>query len=683
MNFRNRANIDKTPLRNSIVNTIMILFLIFFVLYTFYINYHYAGLDSDIVNEIVYRQTSYLQKTLYPEGYVCGHESFSGRPVLLYWLFYAITNDFMLSFYLENACTLTILLILVYLYLRKIGITISYALFGVCVFVITVSDAVRYVAFSPMNPYILFIFVALITLILRVNIKEFLFGTEENGSRKLFLSSVTASFIIAALIGYTTMKLVLVLYIPLLFIDFFPLIWKYINGRTMQKPQIKLCAISLGILIVNVISYILFLKTHGETINPMAIVITQGSRWLQWDVLSAQLSAILYLFGTMTGGETKSVSGIMTLLTVAYILLGFIVFIWFIKSGRSEKNHSYIDAFYFCFVSTGFMSVYQILTGVNISIERYYFITGLLIPIIYVVAIFVWSKKYKLPYSLFPVVSVGLGVTLLFTLSIYSDYISYNQKSETSLEKVANYIEEHGYSYVTASYWNAGVITGYTNGSVDAQHTGSMSIFKPYLWITDTRKYTDPKIGVPNILLITDEEEATMDSNLALMLKYEGTKVAEIDEYNLYEFYENPFVLVEDAIDKYSGNLPTQVGVPKIVTPQSGEFITDTGTMNDNGFLLSDGTGGFVMYGPYKPTNAGSYDIVLNYTILSYEGTDEGIADITVDIQTICSTSIAADSSQIKFEDVAFDDGHTFEVRVSVPEGMIIQIESIEYTKTS
>ena len=41
------------------------------------------------------------------------------------------------------------------------------------------------------------------------------------------------------------------------------------------------------------------------------------------------------------------------------------------------------------------------------------------------------------------------------------------------------------------------------------------------------------------------------------------------------------------------------------------------GNLDENGSYVSDGTEGYVMYGPYTKVTPGAYDFILNYEILN------------------------------------------------------------------
>ena len=90
-----------------------------------------------------------------------------------------------------------------------------------------------------------------------------------------------------------------------------------------------------------------------------------------------------------------------------------------------------------------------------------------------------------------------------------------------------------------------------------------------------------------------------------------------------------------------------------------------------------------MIYGPYEQTMDGTYEITLHYQIISYENEDNAVFDIAIDQESLYQSSLNKEQAIAKLSNVKMENGHQFEVRVYVPEGMIIQIKSIEYAKIS
>ncbi len=122
------------------------------------------GLDSDLVNEIKYRQLSWEQKSLFPEGFYHSQELFSSRPVLLYWLFYAITNDFMFAYQLENGIMFLMLLASLWFLMGALTKNLQTKLLTLCIFIGWMPTVGAYVLFFPSNAYVLFAIATFLSL---------------------------------------------------------------------------------------------------------------------------------------------------------------------------------------------------------------------------------------------------------------------------------------------------------------------------------------------------------------------------------------------------------------------------------------------------------------------------------------------------------------------------------------
>lgn len=680
-----------TRVRKSLtpVDIILIVLLVTctaYVVYLILFQFDKVYLNSDFINEIVYRRESFLQKTLFPEGFVCGNESFVSRPVLIYWFFYAVTNNFLLSFQLENVCTFLLELVLIYVFCRTLHINKTGTLLGLCLFITVLPGEVRAINFFPINGNVLFAYTVFIILICRINFIEY--HTQKANNQGKYLFSLIVATATSAIIGFTSMKLLLVLYIPLIFVDGIKIIWRYITKHEIPPIFIKTFIFSIVLSIIYAVMYVLFTILYGDTIISLEINIATLDQWLSWDVLSSQLQGILQVFGLTGGAALGSIDGISVLLSLCFALFEILAILWLLWFMRREKTHPIVDVFFYWGVTTVFMFVYQVITGTNVLIGRYYFATAILLPILCVFMVYQCSNDRKEKVLAVPIVAVLLGIVGMLTVHAVIDMRNYSSQGQSDIEKVADYLLEHEYRYVTATYWNAGVLTGITNGYVDAQHSVDMDNLTPYYWIIDTRKFEQLHENEVNILLLTDEEEASafaLNGDLSLLLTYEAEKIQEIGIYNLYKVMENPCVLVKEMEEKYNADLPDNVGAIKEITLSNVLFQTQNGVIDEQGVISSNGSAGYLLYGPYAQTKAGTYDISIQYTYDALDNETNAIFDIAVDTSSVSSMELtpSAEKTKATIQDVVFEDGHVFEVRVWIPEGVMMKIYSIEYLKNS
>lgn len=163
-------SLNKRALIPTLLDVVLLAALVCAVVYVQYVNFtklNPFGLDSDYVNEISFRQASWEQKTLYPEGFWNSSESFITRPVLVYWLFYELTKNFLLSFQLENACMFLGELALLYLLIRRYVSVRSVRILCLLMFVVVLPGGIKALNFLPTDTNVVFAYEVLAVVLLR------------------------------------------------------------------------------------------------------------------------------------------------------------------------------------------------------------------------------------------------------------------------------------------------------------------------------------------------------------------------------------------------------------------------------------------------------------------------------------------------------------------------------------
>lgn len=419
--FRQRVLQGRKTL--TFLDAILCVFLMIsagYVVYLILFHFDQACPDSDCINEIVYRRESFLQKTLFPDGFVCGHESFASRPVLIYWIFYAITNNFILSFQLENICTFLLGLVLIYVFFRTIHINKTSTLLGLCLFITVLPGEIRRVNFFPMNAYCLFAYTVFVILICRINFIEY--HKQQADNQRKYIFSLMGAIVLSAVMGFTSMKLLLVLYIPLVFVDGVKIIWRYVTDQDIPRVFVKTFALSSVLSIIYSVMYVLFSVLYGYTINPIQTNIATLNQWLSWDVLSSQLQGVLEAFGLTGGAAVGSIDGISALFSLCFAFFEVLVIVWLLWFIRREKEHPMIDVFLYWLVVTAFMFVYQVITGANVVSGRYYFATGILLPILCAFAVDHCGESKHKKAPTIPILVVIMGMVGMFAVHMISAY---------------------------------------------------------------------------------------------------------------------------------------------------------------------------------------------------------------------------------------------------------------------
>lgn len=127
---------------------------------------------------------------------------------------------------------------------------------------------------------------------------------------------------------------------------------------------------------------------------------------------------------------------------------------------------------------------------------------------------------------------------------------------------------------------------------------------------------------------------------------------------------------------------PEEQSKEDLPTYRGFQYDYNNVSINERGEIMTLGNGdGFVLYGPYSESIPGTYDITLHYEMDSFAEESAGVFDIALDGTQQCSASIDPQNNEAVLRNVKIEAGHRFEARVWVPEGMIIHIKSIEYSR--
>ena len=662
------------------------LLLIGVVVYFSYLQLTKAAIfeiNSDSVNEIYFRLISFQQKSLFPEGFHGSHEPFASRPILIYWIFYALTGNFMLSYNLEVITTTLIILFLVYRLLRLLGVRRSIGLLAATLVLVgTTEGAIRGLNLYPTNIYGLFTIVTFVILILRLYISKQLPELPNIQDVKKCCLPITAIILICGLIGHTSVRPLIAICVPLLFIDGMKVIWRFLNHKDISKKLLILTGVDVAATVVNALAYVLLLVLHGDTFTPLSVQIAAPSEWVTWEVLSSKLQALLSVLNLIGGTSLSSPYGIKTMLHFALFFVAVLTVIWFIKKRKAEPDGLDVDLFLFWVSTTFIMLCYEVVTAVIWAIDRYYYLTGMLLPILIAIALENWCVQSSPRLSLIPIYCVLAGTVALSSITVYMYHIEYQESNIPSLYRVAKYLTQEGYTFATGTYWNACVIRGYTNNQIATQHISDYTNMTPAYWLAYEEDFTNPHIGEKCAIILTDQEESEVLSGKGLLqqiLTKEAEKDTELNGYNIYTLYENPYTTAERVREMYRADLPTVAGEIRTVYPDCTGFVCQFGSMTNQREWISDGSANMILYGPYEKTVDGVYNVTLHYAIDAYTTSQTGVFDVCSSDGQRYAAEFDTNSNEITIENVTFQDGFIFETRVQVPEGMVVRIQSIDY----
>lgn len=663
----------------EIVLTCLFVCLFAYAGYLMFTKLNPFGLNSDVSNEIEFRLYTYKHKTLFPKEFPCGHELLINRPILIWWALYAITHNYLLSYELEVMCVMLLQFAAFWYLFSKLKLERVVRLAVLCIYLCVWNVGHNFQMNGWFDIYSLFVIGVLLTLALRIGLREKMAENGTGGRSKHLICLL----LIAAVYGFTSIRLTMSLYAPLVAIDLVICFIDHINGRTFTRKQLITAGADILCLLVNVAAYSVTVHFYSEYFAPLSISIRPIKTWLSWDVLSEQLSYVLASLGIEGSGALASAGGVKFILRGCFAFFTVTAVIWLLKrrkDGQEDFNDAGELASYYI-SATMVLFLMGIFSG---SIAgRYYWASALSVPLVCGAAMDQWMRRRQGKDRYLVCAAVTLGLIALFGVNVKLDMTAFSA-GPSVLTQVADYIEQNGYEYVTASYWNAGVIRGYTNGAVDYQHdvTANGDLVERR-WVIDMEKYEQPREGVPNILLLTDDEEKAVLGNQVSkrLIEEYGEKVQEIGIYDLYAFTENPFTLVEKIKTEETAGLPGEGVKEKTDVLTNMGFVYANSTINEAGELVTDGTEGSGFYGPYSPSVAGTYDITLHYVVDACEGWRLGTFDVALDAEQIAGARFDDSHTSVTLRDVTIEEGHRFEVRMFAPEGMTVRAQSIEYER--
>ena len=142
-------------------------------------------------------------------------------------------------------------------------------------------------------------------------------------------------------------------------------------------------------------------------------------------------------------------------------------------------------------------------------------------------------------------------------------------------------------------------------------------------------------------------------------------------DYNLYELQSNPF--------DYISGFPKRDRSKSFDFPYSYMYKTQNALIDTNGILHSNGTAGTVLSGTVQAIK-GEYSVILHYRMASnFQGS--GILNLSENDQILSSVQLAPDKTDCVLQNISIKSTKILTISIEIPEGTIIEIESIEYKR--
>lgn len=627
-------------------------------------------LNSDIVAEMKFVRTVVEDGNLFTQNWVGSHENFLSRPWFVAVPIYILTNSITLAYKIANIITAGMILGSFYLLTRKLEFKKETSIFS-CIILLSFFNLETDIAMYTLNAYAVFIIMILVSLYIFIDV--FIEVSKECKNRKAKLIGL---IIIAFYAGVCSERLLLYLYMPLVIWGIY-IIYKELfkqNDIVLSKYKKELFTILL--LAVNVIGIIIGKKVFvGSYVQYFMNMLGME------EVLSNIGIPIISLFVELfipTGVTMNSINGLLFMMKSGIYVLIIVSIINIFRYKENGKRNFVIFVIIISLVSAYAYMIMFLDENIIIGSTRYFILARYLVSIMigYVLEYFADKKMVcgNLKISVLSIIMALIVSGSLINIKIFDEVFS--RDSNITKKEVAKYLVDKEYSVALATYWNSSIIEGLTDGVIE---TGSIDIngnnIQSNIWLVDKKIYDEADSGIfKAALLLTDEEEDMMQDGY---LKYNLREIEkkEIDNYNVYD-------MADVKLDLFIG-LPTEE--TNIDYPYSIGIGTTNGDMDTNGNLVTEGKGGYVLYGPYTHTQIGIYNFTLHYEVIeSKDDKNPGKFDVVTNTGENMYGEAILDSnkSTVTIQNVEFENNdEILEYRVYLNEGSKVKISKIEIEK--
>ena len=263
------------------------------------------------------------------------------------------------------------------------------------------------------------------------------------------------------------------------------------------------------------------------------------------------LGSLLMLFGYIPDKGFVSVRGLITM--IAFVLLGGILFVTvrtcrLLCAGRVLCKDGGVQAesaaqtskaepepecrqlrrlLLWLFVSAFALNTFVFVFTNSTIVPRYYLTVFLFVPALFAI----YLEEEKLPVDKFLICAGLCGCMVLTTAKTVYSYISTDKNQDK--RAVAVFLQEEGYTFGYATYWNANIITELTDGEVEVANLYKARDLDEFHW-SSPRKYYEEGYHTGKTFLLLTAEEVQVCADLPLVA--EGNIVYEDEYYAVFHF---------------------------------------------------------------------------------------------------------------------------------------------------
>lgn len=213
---------------------------------------------------------------------------------------------------------------------------------------------------------------------------------------------------------------------------------------------------------------------------------------------------LLQLFGYIEEKGFLSVRGLISLL--AFGFLAGTVFLTVrcarLLAGQRDRDTSHSRFVLYFFVTAFALNTFVFLFTTSTIVARYYITVFLFaLPLLCI-----YYERERLPLDRLLVTALLCGALGLTTAKCVYSFIDKDKNEDK--RPVAAYLEEQGYTFGYASYWNGNIITELTDGAVEIANIHEIDRMDMFTWSSPMRYYQEGYHDGKTFILLTAQEAA-------------------------------------------------------------------------------------------------------------------------------------------------------------------------------
>lgn len=574
---------------------------------------------------------------LIPTTWVHSNELLIRRNIFTALPIYLLTKDLLLTYQINSVVTNGVLIVVFIYMLYGIGIKKKYIPVAVSIFLGMFSYGDAQTLLFSTQGYTIYVVVVLLTLLKM---------SEPLGSN-ISTKSIILLCVMAIYMGVIGIKMTLLLYIPLLFVETFLYMMSYLNEKKLVNSRCSNFYKTAIIFFCNCVGILIYAGMFSKytsdayysfNILPLA------------DVLPNFYKQIVAFFGSLSVdpiGILKSLRSIDSVYKAVIIFAGIGEIIYLIK-GKIYNRTSYI-----ILVLTSSIIISMIcmsLADFRIS-SRYYFLAPLTFSVLLV---YLYGQIFDTKLTelkIFTVIILVCGISLTY-MTYYRHYIiGYIEEGKQWQLAEVEKLKDERLDTVFASRWNANCLSGFSNGTLDTANI-SFGDFRPFRFLTNISYYQKQN---DIVISLTDYQEELIIENDLPSKRFldKGKKIVDIGGLNLYYYFQNPlagFIYPNEIGEKVEFNLGGidceivngKLDVDKNIiisnhVDENREWQNNyvDKEMGEWEIVLSEpieSPNNIVMYGPSIDVKEGDFRIVLDYSVLDFDKDTDTVGSFSVTV---------------------------------------------------